>query len=645
MRLTSRVAWARGACLGLVFCCACSLPDVKVARDAGLSRPPQVDAGELDAAQGGKAGNTAGSNPTSGADANEAAVAGGGGQAGEPPPAEPSVCKRVNGGCDPLTQCEDEGGRTSCGPCPPGYLGTGETRCTPTLIALGVSTGVLSAPINPDVSDYTLYVPIATQSVQLTATLPDGAIVRIDRASVASGDSWTVPLSSERSVVVPFDVTQPKQPTRGYSVTITRGWQQAYIKRDTLMMYDRFGDVVAIDRDTAVVGSPRTFPGAALVFIRNGDTWRQQAALVTSSSSQNFGTSVAIDGDTIVVGSDDMAHVFVRRGTEWTEQAQLVVPEGENVDEFGRSSAISGNTVVVGARSGVNYPLSMPGSYPTIGKAYVFERSGTTWNPPQVLRASNEDERDRFGHSVAVSGGLIAVGATKESSAATGANNSMPGGADNSAPESGAVYVFSRDGMSWTQEAYLKASNAEAGDLFGSSVALSGDTLVVGAMGEAGGAVGVNNKDPGEQDNSAAKSGAGYVFVKASQGWKQEAYLKSDFKEQNASLGWSVAISGNTIILGKDPGAGGQLENDTFVGSANVFTRVQGAWHPMYTWRSEIPGDAFGRSVAVSGDTFVIGAPRDGSRFGGICDTVEDWRSAAQEQIPDVSYGAVYIGR
>ena len=122
------------------------------------------------------------------------------------------------------------------------------------------------------------------------------------------------------------------------------------------------------------------------------------------------------------------------------------------------------------------------------------------------LKASNTDADDWFGYSVAVSGDTVVVGAYLEASSATGVNGD---GSDNSANNAGAAYIFGRSGGVWSQQAYLKASNTAAGDLFGVSVAISGDTVVVGASGEDSSATGVNGDG---SDNSASYAGAAYVF-------------------------------------------------------------------------------------------------------------------------------------
>jgi hypothetical protein len=136
----------------------------------------------------------------------------------------------------------------------------------------------------------------------------------------------------------------------------------------------------------------------------------------------------------------------------------------------------------------------------------VFTRTGGIWTQQAYLKASNAGADKNFGGSVAIVGDIVAVGSRLEDSNATGINGNQ---GNNTAPDSGAVYLFTRSNGVWTQQAYLKASNADAGDQFGLSVAMSGNSLVVGADHEASNAIGVNGN---QADNSAPNSGAVYVF-------------------------------------------------------------------------------------------------------------------------------------
>jgi trimeric autotransporter adhesin len=241
------------------------------------------------------------------------------------------------------------------------------------------------------------------------------------------------------------------------------------------------------------------------------------------------------------------------------QQAYLKASNTGTDDRFGQSVAVSGDTVVVGASHEDSNATGANGdqadnSAGDAGAAYVFVRSGTTWTQQAYLKASNTELRDYFGSNVAVSGDTVVVGASSEDSSATGVNGDQ---ADNSASFAGAAYVFVRSGTIWTQQAYLKASNTDAGDYFGTSVAISGDTVVVGASREDSNATGVN----GANNNSATDSGAAYVFVRSGTVWTQQAYLKASNTGVRDGFGRSVAVSGDTIVVG----AYGEASNATGV--------------------------------------------------------------------------------
>mgnify|MGYP001162052534 CR=1 FL=1 len=213
----------------------------------------------------------------------------------------------------------------------------------------------------------------------------------------------------------------------------------------------------------------------------------------------------------------------------------------------------------------------------------MSSRIGGVWGQEAYLKASNTDSGDFFGSHVTLSGDTLVVGAPDEDSNATGVNGNQ---ANNSAFDSGAAYVFTRTGGIWKQEVYLKASNTDAGDLFGGSVALSGDTLVVGAQSDDSNATGVNGN---QMDNSAVDSGAAYLFTRTGGVWSQQAYLKASNTGgtllnmgtlQGDQFGSRVALSGNTLAVGavpEDSAAtgvnGNQADNSTFnSGAAYVFT-------------------------------------------------------------------------
>jgi len=188
------------------------------------------------------------------------------------------------------------------------------------------------------------------------------------------------------------------------------------------------------------------------------------------------------------------------------------------------------------------------------------------------VKASNTEANDEFGYAVAISGDTLVVGANREDSAATG----VGGNQGNGAADSGAVYVFTRSGGVWSQQAYVKASTTTAGYYFGWSVALHGETLVVGSPSEGSNAIGIN----GDQTNSSAgSSGAAYVFTRNGGVWSQQNYVKASNTEALDQFGGSVAVSGGTVAVGaylessNATGVGGDQTNNNASnsGAAYVF--------------------------------------------------------------------------
>ena len=400
-----------------------------------------------------------------------------------------------------------------------------------------------------------------------------------------------------------------------YPLTIDPIAQQAYLKASNTDAYDHFGHSVSVSGDTVVVGAFRESSAATGV---NGDqrdnsSWRSGAA-----------------------------YVFVRNGAVWSQEAYLKASNTDPQDFFGCSVSISGDTIVVGAygedstATGVNGGQLSNGAY-YAGAAYVFVRNGTSWSQQAYLKASNTDPLDYFGSIVSVSGDTVAVGAGGESSSATGVNGDQN---DNSASGAGAAYVFVRDGTSWSQQAYLKASNTDSGDGL-MAVALSGDTLVVGATAESSSATGVNGD---EGDNSASRAGAAYVFARTGTSWSLQAYLKASNTDAEDTFGWGLSSSGDTIVVGalqecsNATGANGdQGDNSSYwAGAAYVFVRNGESWSQQaYLKASNTdPFDGFGNRVSVFGDMVAIAGGDDSSATGINGD--QDDNSAS-------SSGAVYV--
>ncbi len=278
------------------------------------------------------------------------------------------------------------------------------------------------------------------------------------------------------------------------------------------------------------------------------------------------------------------------------------------------------------------------------GAVYVFTRSGT-WMQQAYIKASNTDSGDNFGFSVALSndGSTLAVGAISESSNAKGINGDD---SNNSLDDSGAVYVFTRSSSTWTQQAYIKASNTGSDDNFGFSIALSNDgsTLAVGAYLEDSNATGINGN---ESNNSFNSSGAVYVFTSSSSTWIQEAYIKASDINSGDFFGFSVALSndGSTLAVGaylEDSNAtginGDDSDNNLFSsGAVYVFTR-SGTWMQQAYIKASNTGsnDNFGRSIALSndGNTLAVGAIAEDSNATGI---------NGNENNNSTNSGAVYV--
>ncbi|MET0647059.1 MAG: hypothetical protein ABW208_10590, partial [Pyrinomonadaceae bacterium] len=310
----------------------------------------------------------------------------------------------------------------------------------------------------------------------------------------------------------------------------------------------------------------------------------QQSKLTASDGAAQdfFGVSVAVDGDTAVVGAHDddspstdagSAYVFVRTGSTWAQQKKLVASDAAANDHFGRSVAISGDTIVVGAEAD-DSPNADAGS------AYVFVRAGSVWTEQQKLVAPDQAPSDNFGISVVIGGDTIIVGAHLSNSPVS---------------NTGAAYVFVRTGSTWAGQQKLVASDAAAEDRFGISVAMSGDTAVVGADGD---------------DGSA---GAAYVFVRTGSNWTEQQKLVASDRAVNDRFGEAAAISGDTVIVGavfSHVPAGQDGAAYVFVRSGTTWTQQQKLSNPEPS-SDDLDPDFFGDSVAISGDTVVVGATAD----------------------------------
>jgi hypothetical protein len=454
-----------------------------------------------------------------------------------------------------------------------------------------------------------------------------------------------------------------------------------YAKASNPGVNDQFGFSVAVsgDGNTLAVGAPNedssstginstpnesaSNAGAVYVFAKSAGAWAQQAYLKASNAGANdaFGIAVALssDGNTLAVGARGEAssttginsnpnrlapsagavYVFTRNAGNWSQQAYVKASNAEASDFFGSSVALSGdgNTLAVGSpfesssTTGIN---STPDELAfAAGAVYVYTRSAGAWSQQAYVKASNTESADLFGNSVALSndGNTLAVGAPLEDSGLTGvtAGGVSEATSGNASIDSGAVYVYARGASSWTQQAYVKASNTGDGDNFGNSVSLSGDgsTLAAGAPFEASSTTGV-----GSAPNEAAlNSGAAYVYTRSAGSWSHQAYVKASNTGAGDNFGNSVALSGDgsTLAVGApfEDGSGFGIDStpDEFAadaGAVYVFTKNAGTWSQQAYVKAFNTGavDNFGMSVALNsdGNTLAVGAQLEDGNGTGI---------------------------
>ncbi len=354
--------------------------------------------------------------------------------------------------------------------------------------------------------------------------------------------------------------------------------------------YQRQGAAVALDGDTALVAAPdesaagRPYAGAVSVFVRSAGGWSLAAELVAPdpASGDGFGFAVALDGDTAVVGAENRtvggkehagaAYVFVRSGGTWSLQAELTASGAAVNDWSGSSVALDGDTVIVGA------PGRTVGGRPYAGAAYVFQRSGGVWTQQAELTAADGAFGDEFGRAVALSGGTALIGAENRDAGAV--------------VDAGAVYVFAGAGAGWYEQTRLVAPDPSARAGFGSALAVSGGTALVGAGGATAGGL--------------VNCGAAYVYTTS--GWSLQAQLADPGRTAGDWFGCSVALAGDRLVVGAwGATVTGRLE----AGAAHVFDRAGAGWRPVATVAAAdaADGDTLGWSVAVQGDTVIAGAP------------------------------------
>jgi len=477
------------------------------------------------------------------------------------------------------------------------YLRAGASYFLESCNSLGCTAGATIS-----IADYTLASAIGYFKSSNTAT---GDEFGIDVALSSDGNTLAVGARNELGNTGAVYVF----------AKIAESWiKQSDITATVSAAGDEFGTAVSLSADgnLLAVGAPQQGgTGSAYTFTRTGNTWSQQDTFKASPSGiDSFGDAVSLsdDGATLAVGAraetsvttgvgsmDDnlpgitlvgAVYIFTESSGNWTQQEYIKADNADGGDLFGASVSLSsdGDTLAVGA-IGEDSDTSGIGTVATntadnfTGAVYVFVRDvSDVWTQEEYIKASDSDAGDSFGTAVSLSddGNTLAVGAKFESSMATVINGDDT---DNNAPEAGAAYVFTRSGTTWTQQAYVKASNAESSDNFGQSVSLSadGNSLAIGATGEQSAAIGVNGD---EVTGALSNAGAGYFFTRNAGGvWAQQAYMKASNTDSGDSFGTSIELSGdgNTLAVGarnedgNATGIGGDATNDDENGSGAVY--------------------------------------------------------------------------
>ena len=340
--------------------------------------------------------------------------------------------------------------------------------------------------------------------------------------------------------------------------------------------------LLAVAVVAAVLSAPARASASPPVAKPDGVIPSQVAKLLASDgvAPDSFGDSIALSSDTMVVGAprayasghpeSGAVYVFTRSGSGWTQQQKITASDGSEGDRFGWPVALSGDTVMIGAYYNAN----------AAGAVYVFTRTGTTWTQ-QAKLVQPDGITGHFGSAVAISGDTAVIGAFL-------ANGSTAAG-------SGAAYVFSRSGTSWTEKAKLSASDGAMDDGFGTAVAISGSNILVGASG-----CDVSGK---------ADAGAAYAFKLSGITWAERQKLVASDGLAGDFFGTAVAAYGDWLVIGA---YGDDIDSNADQGSTYVFEGI-GPWSQ---WQKIVAsdgaaGDCFGKAVAVSGNRLVVRASDD----------------------------------
>ena len=305
--------------------------------------------------------------------------------------------------------------------------------------------------------------------------------------------------------------------------------------------FDAFGTSVGIDKDYAAVGaSGAGTTGKVYIYHRNGSKWSELTQVVPSGGAAGsfFGTSISLDGNTLIVGAWDAAFIFRRTGSNWIEQAKLT-DNATTQTLFGLSVSVEADYAIIGA------PYASVGGKFGAGLAYIFRRSGAIWVQQAILSATDAAESYYFGQSVSISGNFAIVGA--------------PGAKSGGIADSGAAYIFERNGPAWQQVSKVEPTQPHQVKSFGWSVSMITTTRFE------------NYAIVGDRSDFDAGpiSGAAYLFKRTGATWSRiEPKITAGDAALGDEFGWSVSISGDSILIG----APEHTDTEPHQGAAYVYT-------------------------------------------------------------------------
>ena len=496
---------------------------------------------------------------------------------------------------------------------------------------LTLSYGALDQAFDAAQTIYTSTVKFMITSIQLTPTTQDSnAVVTINNLPVTSGQaSMPVALAEGNNIIDVVVTSQDGSVTKTYTVTFAREMlgqlaQQVIIKSNSGESLNFGGIAVAqhkrnivIDGDTMVIAS--MFDEAAsitevisgvYVYQRINGVWTFQQRLERTfnfGTAEGFGTNIDIDGDTIVVSAptansptvpgailSGVVYVYTRNGGTWSFDQVIEPNVPQAILQFGAGMALEGDTLVVGAPSLIQ---DVAGIVSAAGGVFVFTRSGSTWTQQTVITPSNLDIADGFGANVALHGTTLVATSPGERSNTTGINGNED---DNSITNgSGAAYIFSGSGNSWTQEAYVKSDVVTSG--FASAIDVYGDTVAV-----------------------ASSEDVVYVYVKTTSGWVRQQAVKTALTGFSYPhiFGTSINLYKDTLAVGDSQHGGVQGGFNTdqtdatapATGAAYVFARSNGVWSEQVFIKPTVPthanssGERFGSNIALDADTLAVAA-------------------------------------